>query len=122
MPKSRLVKVCLCLALAATFGAAVTGDAYCSETYNSYGRRDPFVPLVGVTDIVRRGGIEGISSIDAVDLQGIVVSEDGRKGVIMNGEVISEGEVIGLLKVEYVGSNTVVIKIDNDKHELKLYK
>ena len=122
MLKSRYAKICLCAFFGATLVAVLPGFADSAEKYNSYGRRDPFVPLVGVADVVTRGGIEGIASIEDVDLQGIVVSANGRKGVIMNGEVIGEGEIAGNIKIESVGSNTVVIKIDNEIHEIKLYK
>ena len=122
MLKSRYAKICLCAFLGAAVAAVVPGFADSAEKYNSYGRRDPFVPLVGVADTVTRGGIEGIASIQDVDLQGIVVSANGQKGVIMNGEVIGEGEIAGRIKIESVGSNTVVLRIDNELHEMKLYR
>lgn len=92
------------------------------QAYSSGGRRDPFVPLLGISGAAIRSGLQGIASIRDVDLQGIVVSDGGKRSVIINGEVISEGEAVGYISIEKVGTNTVVIQIENERHELELYK
>ncbi|MBD3426178.1 MAG: hypothetical protein GF409_02985 [Candidatus Omnitrophica bacterium] len=91
--------------------------------YESHGRRDPFIPLVGVeTARGRVEGLTGIMSIDDVSLQGILVGPDGSKMVIINGEMIKEGAMIGSLLVEDIGKNRVRIKIEDQVFELELYE
>lgn len=90
--------------------------------YDSHGRRDPFVPLVGVTERGSQGGVRGILSVDDVSLQGIVTNEDGRMLAVINGELMKEGDRIGRLSIESIGENSVKVKIDEAEFEIKLYK
>ena len=90
--------------------------------YDSYGRRDPFVPLVGVAERAYVSGARGILTIEDVSLQGIVIGANGKPAAIINGELLGEGDRIERLYIESVGSNIVNIKIDDDKFQLKLYE
>ena len=123
MKRSNVVKGALSAVflLLLVFGS-YTSDAGPAFRYNSYGRRDPFVPLVGVFEEGAKGGVWSILTIDDVVLQGIVVSADGSRSIVVNGEVMSEGERIGRLYVESIGENAVNIKIDEESFELKLYE
>ncbi len=106
--------------------AFVLGRSYAEPgafEYEAHGRRDPFVPLVGVA--VARGGPRGLGdilSIEDVSLQGILVGPDGAKMVIINGEMVKEGDKIGVVVVESIGNNVVRIKIDEEVHEMQLYE
>jgi hypothetical protein len=120
--KNRYIRSLSFSLLAIVFTALIHGSVLADQAYSSGGRRDPFVPLLGISGVAARSGLQGIASIRDVDLQGIVVSDDGKKSVIINGEVISEGEAVGYISIEKVGANTVVIKIENEEHELELYK
>ncbi|RKY42968.1 MAG: hypothetical protein DRP85_01180 [Candidatus Makaraimicrobium thalassicum] len=104
-----------------TFMACHCSSGVASE-YNAFGRRDPFVPLVGVPREGTKGGILGILTIDDVVLQGIVVGPDGARNAIINGEVLKEKDRVERLFVESIGDNTVTVKIDDDRFELKLYE
>jgi hypothetical protein len=86
--------------------------------YNARGRRDPFVPLAGVT---RKGTTGGIYSVDDVMLQGIVIGPDGAYNAIINGKVVKAGDTVGRLFVESIENNVVVIKIGELTHKVKLY-
>lgn len=90
--------------------------------YKSFGRRDPFVPLVGTSREGAAGDTWGILTIDDVVLQGIVVSPDGARSVVINGEIMKEGDKKERLFVESITENTVTIVIEEQKHELKLYE
>ncbi|MGB2630125.1 MAG: hypothetical protein WBD24_00840 [Candidatus Omnitrophota bacterium] len=90
--------------------------------YDSYGKRDPFVPLVGVAERASVSGARGILTVDDVSLQGIVIRADGKPAVIINGEILGEGDRIERLYVESIGNNVVTIKIDNERFDLKLYE
>jgi hypothetical protein len=95
------------------------GAAY---EYESFSRRDPFVPLVGVSERGSTGGIEGILTIEDVLLQGILIADNGKPGVIVNGEIMKEGDRAGRLFIESIGSNVVKVKIDDESFELELYE
>ncbi|MFH1394943.1 MAG: hypothetical protein ABIH09_02165 [Candidatus Omnitrophota bacterium] len=98
---------------------AVIGFA---NEYSSSDRRDPFVSLVGVQkETVQAGSAWNVFSIEDVVLQGIVMTPDGTRSAIINGEVINEGDGIDQLLVESVGKNAVVISINGEKHELSLF-
>ena len=91
--------------------------------YEALGRRDPFVPLVGVVS-KRSGarGLEGILTVDDVSLQGILVGANGKRIVIINGEMVNEGAKIGTMTIESIGKNEVVVKIEEEFHTIKLYE
>ena len=85
-------------------------------------RRDPFVPLLGVDSAKTRRGIEGIFSIVDVKFQGTATGVEGQKAIVLNGEIIQEGETVGLVKIEKVGESSATIFIDGRPYELSLYE
>ncbi len=111
----------LILAAALVFSVCTEGASFAYE-YAAHGRRDPFVPLVGVEKGAAASGLVGVYSIEDVSLQGIVNGPGGKKGAIINGEFVKEGDKVERVYIESVGDNVVVIKIDEDRHELKLYE
>lgn len=116
----------LVLFVAVVSSAFMLGRSHADPTafeYQADGRRDPFVPLVGV--VVTSGGARGVGdilSIEDVSLQGILVGPDGTKMVIINGEMIKEGDKIGALVVESIGNNVVKLRIEDEVHEIHLYE
>jgi len=90
--------------------------------YNSYGRRDPFVPLVGVKERRGTGGAASILTVEDISLQGILTNPDGTKSVVINGDIMKEGEKIELLKVVQIGENSVKVELNDTIYDLKLYK
>lgn len=99
-------------------------SAFCEdeqETRQS-ARRDPFVPLVGVETTKTKSGIDGILTIIDVKFQGIATGTEGKKAIILNGELIEEGDTVGLVKVEEVGVNKARISIDGALHDISLYE
>ena len=122
--KGKTIAAILLLSSAVTVSLCVLPSHGGAEEpeYNPRGRRDPFVPLVGVIDAGSGSGVGEIMTIEDISFQGIVIDPDGKKGVIINGEMIKEGEARERLFVESVGSNTVTIKLDEERHELKLYE
>ncbi len=98
-------------------------EAGLEPEYDSGGRRDPFVPLIGVSpkDTARRG-VWSVLSVDDVLLQGIVINPDGTRSAVINGEVIKKGEIIDQVLIKSVGENNVIIEINGRTHDLKLYE
>ncbi|HPN72613.1 MAG TPA: hypothetical protein PKZ41_01300 [Candidatus Omnitrophota bacterium] len=85
-------------------------------------RRDPFVPLVGVDTVKSRSGIAGIFTIVDAKFQGIATGSEGKKAIVLNGEILEEGQTVGLVELVEVGDNKAVISIDGAVHEILLYE
>jgi len=89
--------------------------------YESSGKRDPFVPLVGV-NIQTTGSLEDVLSIEDVKLQGLAVDSAGKRAAIMNGEMVKEGETVGRVTVKKILRNRVIILIGEDEYDLNIYE
>lgn len=90
--------------------------------YNSISRRDPFVPLVGVSKGGSKGSVAGILTIDDVSLQGILVNPGGERGVVINGEIMLEGQTIERVTIISIGNNAVKLSINGEEFDVKLYE
>lgn len=120
----------ICVVVMVIFSTIFLGvdpAARCEEKpeagYDPGGRRDPFVPLIGVSPKdTARSGVWSVLSIDDVFLQGVVINPDGTRSAVINGEVISEGETIDQVLIKSVGENKVMIEISGRTHELELYE
>lgn len=106
--------------------------AYTQETciYDARGKRDPFVPLVGIAPPPEEKKIieslEDIVSIEDarlyVRLQGIAHDTSGKKVAILNGEMVKEGETVGRLTVKRIFKNEVTLSIDKEEYKLNIYE
>ena len=113
-----MLSFCILLAMA----VICSGAAEKAFEHNSHGKRDPFVPLVGVAKEGSAGGAWGVFSIDDVVLQGITLGPGGERCVIINGEIMKEGDKMGLLSVRSIGSNEVILQIEDKTFEKRLYE
>lgn len=86
------------------------------------GRRDPFVPLVGMAREATGRGLTNVFTVNDIRFEGIASSPSGEKALILNGDIISEGETIGLVEVVNVGNNTAEITVDGVPHTIALYE
>lgn len=120
--RNKFGKTVLYAFVAVALAALGLVEAGAGEHYDSHGRRDPFVPLVGVERSGAKGGVKGITSIDDVVLQGVIMGSDGKNRAIINGEILKEGDKIDRLSVMSIENNTVKVKIEEDEYEIKLYK
>ena len=107
--------------LAVTSCASVGAEEEKFE-YRSFGRRDPFVPLVGIKKKAGASGIMSVLTVDDISLEGILVNSDGTKSVIMNGDILRVGEQKGRVKVEAITVNAVKVKINEAVYDIKLYQ
>lgn len=97
-------------------------DTQCqSFRYDAKGRRDPFVPLLGV-DRVKVSGLEDVISAEDVKLEGIAVGPGGKKTVVMNGKILKEGDKIGVVEVVKIGDKAVTLIISGTRHDINLSK
>ncbi|MGB2705423.1 MAG: hypothetical protein WBC74_00975 [Candidatus Omnitrophota bacterium] len=105
----------------------LTSTAYAEEKqpqshiYDHRGKRDPFIPLVGVTS-GKIESLEDIMSIEDVSLQGIASDSTGKKAVIINGEMVKEGGGGGRLTVKKILRNEVILAIGDEEYRLSIYE
>ena len=97
--------------------AVAEEDAY---VYDSRGRRDPFIPLVGVT-ATAVSSLDDVMSIEDVKLQGVASNAAGVQVAIINGEMIKEGEKSGRVTLKEIAKEKIVILIDEESYEVSLY-
>ena len=107
------------LFLAGSRAPACAEDAY---AYDRRGKRDPFIPLVGVTSKISAGSIADILSIEDVDLQGIAGDSGGRMFAIINGDVITEGETIGRVTLKEISNYRITLIIDGSEYPVTIYE
>ena len=88
--------------------------------YESKGKRDPFVPLVGQDKGNYSAGLEGIVSVNDVLLEGIAIGPSGKNIAILNGQMVKEKDKFGLLQIKKIYKKTVELSIDGKIHILSL--
>ncbi len=88
--------------------------------YESKGKRDPFVPLVGVDKGGRSAGLDGIVSASDVFLEGIAIGPSGKNIAILNGQIVKEKDSFGLLQIKKISKKTVELSIDGKIYTLSL--
>ena len=87
--------------------------------YESRGKRDPFVPLIG-SDKPTIARLEDITSIDDINLEGIAVGAKGTRSAIINGEILNEGAKIGDIEIKKISNKMVTLFMGGKEHTVKL--
>ena len=88
--------------------------------YESNGKRDPFIPLIGQEKGNRPGSLEEITSIEDVLLEGIAIGSSGKNVAILNGQMVKENNKFGLLQIKKISKKTVELSIDGKVYTLSL--
>lgn len=104
--------------LAITVSAAVSANAQ-GLKYESKGKRDPFVPLIGSGKIIT-SGLDDILSIEDVSLEGIAVGAGGKRVALINGQILKEDDKRGNLKIKHITATKVTLSIDDKLYNLSL--
>ena len=93
---------------------------YCENfQYESRGKRDPFVPLIG-SERPAIGRLEDVSSYADVRLEGIASVAGGKVVAILNGQVVKEGDKYGEVKIEKIMGKSVTVIFNNRPYEINL--
>ena len=87
-----------------------------SGNYESQGKRDPFVPLVGL-DRPAISKLEDVTSIADVNLEGIATGAKGRLVAILNGEIVREGEKFGGIEIVKITKKAITIRMEGNDYE-----
>ena len=81
-------------------GAAVFASADEKVSYDAHGKRDPFVPLVSETSVpVPMEEAAMLTNMDEIKIEGIVYDPNQGSIVMLNGNMLREGEALGGIKV-----------------------
>ena len=87
-------------------------------TYDSLGYRDPMMPLVTTSGLIRDFGPASTSSDS--HLEGIVYDEDDNSLAIIDGEIVTVGDVVGGMRILEIQKDGVIIQKDGQLREIKL--
>jgi hypothetical protein len=91
-----------------------------SFDYDDHGKRDPFWPLVGESGNII--SYETDFAVTDLVLEGIMAGTEGSHIAIINGRIVKTGDVLGNFTILDVQPESVIIKSENLKFELKLEK
>jgi hypothetical protein len=89
------------------------------DKYESRGRRDPFVPLMGMESSAFMR-LEDVTSIADIRLEGIASGPRGKLVAMLNGEIVKEGDKFGEMKVKKITETTVTVIMDGKSFEKRL--
>jgi hypothetical protein len=89
-----------------------------SFKYDSRGRRDPFMPLLGQQRQLVT--LDDVVSVDDVTLEGIAVERQGKKVAIINGVMLKEGDKAGSIEVKRISEEGATVIIDGREYKLTL--
>ena len=107
----------LCLfALIMTSAGFVSAEQF---EYNSRGKRDPFVPLVG-SEKPTVAKLSDITSVEDMRLEGIAGGAKGEMVAIINGEMIKKDDRIGDIVVRSITKAGVTLTVGGKEYQLKL--
>lgn len=87
--------------------------------YESKGKRDPFIPLIG-QEKAKVVGLDNITSVEDVNLEGIAIGAGGKNVAILNGQMVKDNDKFGTLQIKKVSRKEVRISIDEKDYTLKL--
>ena len=100
----------------------ISGAAFAqteSFRYESHGKRDPFVSLVG-PDRTSATKLEDILSADEIRLEGIGRGAKGTRTAIVNGQILKVGDKIGEIEVRDISEKSISITISGKAAQVDL--
>lgn len=114
--RKRAYILCLLFLVASLFAQVSVGENF---KYESHGKRDPFVPLVGV-DRPTVSRLEDVTSIADVKLEGIASSPKGNLIAVLNGVMVKEGDKFGDIEIKKITRKTVTIVMGGKSYDKEL--
>ncbi len=94
-------------------GAQGGEDAAKEVQYDAKGKRDPFVPLMGVKPGLV-SGLFGVESVDDIRLEGLVFDPVSGSVAIANGVVLREKEIQEQVEVIEIREDGVMFRIKGE--------
>ncbi|MFA6321032.1 MAG: hypothetical protein WCY36_04155 [Candidatus Omnitrophota bacterium] len=89
--------------------------------YDSRGKRDPFVPLIGQDKLSNRSiPLSEISSVEDIVLEGIAAQTTGARTALVNGELVKEKFKAGEIEVKKITKNSILIIMGGKEYTIYL--
>lgn len=111
-----IITVNLCVCTLFGYCADATNDGF---IYDSKGRRDPFIPLVGQEKSVATS-LETIVTPDELKLEGIAIGAGGKQIAILNGQIVKDKDKFGVILIKKISRKSVEISIEGVDYTLNL--
>lgn len=106
--------ICLFLSLSFAIGEE-QNDAW---TYNSQGRRDPFLPLVDKNGFYLADTT--LLSPDELSLSGILWDPQGKSSALINNQMVTVGKFIYGFIIKDIAKDSVTLFKDGKEYVIKL--
>ena len=120
--KNKMCRILFPVLVLGVMAAGQPGISGAGEAYDPFGRRDPFVPLVGVGAKIASGGLQNVVSVEDIYFQGIILGANGERYAVVNDEIFREGDRTGMVTIESVGKDNIKVRINDEQHLIKLYE
>lgn len=78
-------------------------------TYNSKGKRDPFIPLVTASGVYAPGLEMNVETVADISLEGTIVDPKGNSLAIINGQIVKTGDQIGVFKIIKIEAARIIV-------------
>jgi hypothetical protein len=88
-------------------------------SYESHGKRDPFVSLVG-PDRSSATRLGDALSVEDIRLEGIATDSTNNKMAVMNGEIVRAGYRAGEIEIKSITDKTVTLSISGKEYTVSL--
>ncbi len=88
--------------------------------YDSHGKRDPMIPLIGQDKPGGSVGFAEIASIDDIRLEGIAGETTGKRAAIINGELVKENFKSGEVQIGKITKSSVTLTISGKEFTINL--
>lgn len=88
--------------------------------YDPHGKRDPFLPLIGQGKTSTAAALEDVATVDDLRLEGIASDSKGKRMAILNGELVKQGEKVGIVEIVSVEEKSVKILLGDKEFTIKL--
>jgi len=89
------------------------------STYDAKGKRDPFLPLV-----TKDGRIvsehSAVERAEDIKLQGIIWDPRGKSFAMLNGEVVSVGDLLGGFRMIKIEQRSVTLESSGKEYKISL--
>ncbi|MFZ5801188.1 MAG: hypothetical protein ACOY3D_07450 [Candidatus Omnitrophota bacterium] len=89
-------------------------------SYDSKGKRDPFMPLVTSQGYIVN--IEDELLVADMNLEGIIYDAGGRSMAVINGKVVKSGDNIGRYTIKEIRKERVILVKDEEESILELLR
>lgn len=93
------------------------GDAH---RYEARGKRDPFVPLLGQGKASAVPGLADVITVDDIFLAGIARDGSGTARAFLNGELVGEGTVVGVVEIVAIEPKGVTLLVGGKEYTITL--